>query len=90
LTVILAMVLSAFATLWPINTYLMLLGNEAILRGQWHLVIKLLIGYILTSMWPIWLVWAVVSIKNLRPSLLKIMSAVVFITASTAMVFIFK
>ncbi len=90
LTVILGLVLSALSTLWPINTYLMLLGNEAILREQWHIVIKVVTGYVLASLWPLWLVWALVSVKDFRPSLLKILSAVVFITASTAMIFIFK
>ena len=89
-TVILAVVLSAMATLWPINTYFMLLGNEAVIRGQWHVVITLVGGYVLSSMWPLWFVWAFLSIKDFRPSLFKIICASIFFTASTAMIFIFK
>jgi hypothetical protein len=90
MTVILAVVLSACAGLWPINTYLMLLGNEAIVRGQWYLVIALLVRYVLSTMWPLWLVWVFLSIKNLRPSMLKIICAAIFFIASTTMIFIFK
>ena len=89
-TVILAVGLSALAALWPVNNYIMLLGNEAILNGQWQVVMPLLAGYIFFSMWPLWLVWVFLSIKNLRPSLLKIFCASVFFTASSCMIFIFK
>ncbi len=61
MTVILAVVLSALATLWPINYYIMLLGNEAIIKGQWQIVMPLLVGYIVISMWPLWFVWAFLS-----------------------------
>lgn len=90
LTMVLAVVLSAIATLWPINSYFMILGNEAIIKGQWHTVIPLLAGYVFAGMWPLWLVWAFLSIKNVKPSLLKIFCAVIFLTASTTMIFIFK
>jgi len=90
ITVILAIVLSALATLWPMNTYFMILGNEAILRSQWHMVGSLLAGYVFCSTWPLWLVWAFLSIKNVRPSLFKIICASVFLTASACMIFIFK
>jgi hypothetical protein len=75
---ILPVVLSALATIWPINTYFMILGNEAILRGQWHMVASLLAGYIFCSMWPLWLVWAFLSIKDFRPSLFMIICASIF------------
>lgn len=90
LTIILAMVLSALATLCPINTYIMLLGNTAILKGQWQVVMMFLFNYILFGMWPLWFVWAFLSVKNIRPSLLKIICASVFFTASTCMILIFK
>ncbi len=89
-TVILAVVLSALATLWPINNYIMLLGNEAFLKGQWQTVMPPLAGYVFSSMWPLWFVWAFISIKILRPSLLKIFCASIFFTASSCMIFIFK
>ncbi len=90
ITVMLAVALSALAALWPINSYILLLGNGAILKGLWQSVMPLLAGYILTSMWPLWLVWAILSIKNLRPSLLKILCASIFLTASSSAIFIFK
>ena len=89
-TVLLGLVLSALATLWPIDNYIMLLGNEAILKGQWQVVMPLLAGYVFFSMWPLWVVWAFFSIKNPRPSLLKIFYASIFVTASTCMIFMFK
>jgi len=89
-TVILAVVLSALATLWPINTYIMLLGNMAFIKGQWQMVMPLLLGYVFTSMWPLWFVWAFLSIKNPRPSLLKIVCSSIFFTASSCVIFIFK
>jgi len=85
-----AAVLSALATVWPINNYVMLLGNEALLKGQWQVVMPLLGIYVFVSMWPLWMVWAFLSIKNLRPSLMKIICASVFFTASSSMIFIFK
>ena len=90
ITVLLGLVLSALATLWPIDNYMMLLGNEAILKGQWQVVMPLLAGYVFFSMWPLWVVWAFLSIKNPRPSLLKIFYASIFFTASTCMIFMFK
>ncbi len=90
ITVMPAAVLSALATVWPINNYIMLLGNETILKGQWQTVMPLLVGYGFFSMWPLWLVWATLSIKNLRPSLLKIICSSIFFTASSCMIFIFK
>jgi len=89
-TVILGLALSALATLGPINNYIMLLGNEAFLKGQWQAVMPLLAGYVFFSMWPLWFVWAFLSIKNLRPSLLKIFCASIFFTASSCVIFIFK
>ena len=89
-TVLLGLVLSALATFWPVNNYIMLLGNEAILTGQWQTVMPLLTGYVFFSMWPLWVVWVFLSIKNLKPSLLKIFYASIFFTASTCMIFMFK
>ncbi|MDE2028695.1 MAG: hypothetical protein KGJ11_09160, partial [Candidatus Omnitrophica bacterium] len=89
-TIILAVILSALSTLWPIDKYILLLGNLLIGRGQWDTALPLLTAYIAVSMWPLWLVWAFVSIKNLRLSWLKIVGAAVFLTASTCMVLIFK
>jgi len=89
MTVMLATVLSSFATLWPINTYFMILGNAAIHRAEWHTVISLLAVYVFVSMWPLWFVWAFLSIK-MRPSWLKIFYASIFFTASTAMIILFK
>jgi hypothetical protein len=89
-TVILGLVLSALATLWPVNNYILLLGSGAYIKGQWQMVMPLLWGYIFTSMWPLWFVWAFISIKNLSPSLLKIVCSSIFITASSCIIFIFK
>lgn len=90
LTVVLAIALSALSTLWPINNYIMLLGNEALLRGQGTRVMPLLAGYIFFSMWALWFVWVFLSIKNLKPSLLRIFCASIFFTASSCMIFIFR
>ena len=90
ISLVLAVVLSALATLWPINNYVMLLGNEAFLHGQWLKVMLLIIGYAIISMWPFWIIWAFISIKNLRPSLSKIVCASIFFVASSCMIFIFK
>ena len=87
---ILTAALSSLASLWPISNYVLLLGNEGLLKGQWEWVIPFLLGYVLVCMWPIWFVWALISVKNLRPSLLKIICAIVFFTASSSMILIFK
>jgi len=88
--VLLALVLSAMATAWPINSYFMILGNELVMKGRWGSMVSLIVGYVFCSIWPLWILWAFLSIKNLRPSLFKIIDAVIFLTASTAMIFIFK
>jgi len=88
--VMLALLLSAMATVWPINSYFMILGNELVMKGRWGLIVSLIAGYVFCSMWPLWILWAFLSIRNLRPSLFKIIDAVIFLTASTAMIFIFK
>ena len=89
-TVIAALLLSALATFWPSNNYIMLLGNAAILKGQWQMVLPILLGYVVCVMWPLWFVWAFLSIKHLRPSLLKIVCASIFFTASSILVWVFK
>jgi hypothetical protein len=90
ITAALGAALAALATLWPINNYMMVLGNTAFLKGQWQTVILLLTGYILAGMWPLWFVWVFLSIKDLQPSLLKIFYASVFFTASSCVIFLFK
>jgi hypothetical protein len=89
-TVILVLILSALATLWPMNKYIIALGNESLLRGQWQSVLPMLVTYALVSMWPLWFVWSFISIKNLRPSLLTIVCSAIFFTASSCMIFIFQ
>ena len=89
-TVLLSVVSSVLATLAPMNKYMMLLGNEALMRGQWQEIVPLLAGYIFFSMWPLWFVWVFLSIKNLSPSLSKIVCAAIFFTASSCMILIFK
>ena len=89
-TIILGVVLSALATLWPINYYMVLLGTGALLKGQWQAVLLLLAGYTIVSMWPLWFLWSFLSIKNLRPTLVRIVCAAVFFAASSSMILIFK
>ena len=88
--IVLGLALSALATFWPIDVYIMLLGNEAFLKGQWPMAMPVLAGYVLAGMWPLWFVWAFLSVKNLSPSLLKIVCAAIFFTASSCLVFVFK
>ena len=88
--VILAALLSAMATAWPINSYFVILGNELVMKGRWFLMFSLIVGYVFFSMWPLWILWGFLSIKNLRPSMIKLIYAIIFITASTSVIFIFK
>jgi hypothetical protein len=90
LTVFLSGLLSMLATLWPINYYMALLGTGGPLNGQWQAVISLLAGYVITSLWPLWFLWAFLSIKNIRPTLFKIVCASVFFVASSSVILIFK
>lgn len=85
-----AVVLSSAATLWPINSFIMLLGNESIMRGQWVLALPTLLSYFSASIWPLWFVWGFLSLKGLKPSFVKIFCSSVFFTASSSMVFIFR
>jgi hypothetical protein len=85
-----AVFLSALASLWPIDKYVIVLGNEALLRGQWQLVAPMLAGYAIASAWPLWSVWVFLSMKNLRPTLVKILCSAIFFTASSCLIFIFK
>jgi len=89
-SIAIAVGLSSLSSLWPINNYIVILGNEAIAKGQWQRVMPMLLPYIIVSMWALWILWAFLSIKNLRPSLLKIVCAAVFFTASSCMILIFK
>jgi hypothetical protein len=86
----LGVVSSALATVWPVDKYVVLLGNTAMMNGKWPMVMPMAAGYIVISMWPLWVVWAFLSIKNLRPSLLKIVCSSVFFTAASCVVLIFK
>jgi hypothetical protein len=90
ITSMLVVVLSALATIWPANYYLTLLGSGWIINGQWQSVIVLLMGYTLVSLWPLWLLWSFLSIKTMRPALLKIVCASVFFVASSSVILIFK
>lgn len=88
--VVMAVVLCLLSTLWPVDYYVLYFGCEEIVKGQWNLALPVLGGYILVSMWPIWFVWALLSIKGLRPSFLRILCAAIFFTASTGVILIFK
>jgi hypothetical protein len=90
LTVTLAIVTASLASLCPINNYVTLLAGVAIIKGQWQIAVPILSVYTMTSMVALWFVWALISIKDLRPSLLKIIYTVVFLTASTCAILIFK
>jgi len=81
--------LSAMATLWPANKYIIILGNAAFVKGQWYTVMPLLLVYVAVSMWPLWLLWALLSVKDVRPSWLRIIQAVIFLTASSCVALIF-
>jgi len=89
-TIVMPVVLSVASTLWPIDKYILALGNSTLSKGQWYTALPLLLTYALVSMWPLWLIWAFLSIKKLRPTMLKIVSAAISFTASSSMVFIFK
>jgi hypothetical protein len=90
LAFLLAVVLSAMATIAPINKYIYVLSSEVMAKGLWREALPMLAGYIFSSMWPLLLLVVFLSLKNLRPSLLKILFASIFITASSCVVFIFK
>jgi hypothetical protein len=90
MTPVLAVVLAGLATLAPVNKYMLLLGNEALLNGQWKQMIPVLLGYTTATMWPLWFVCLFLSIKNLRPSFLKIVCAAIFFTASSCVLLIFS
>ena len=90
ITIILSLGLSVLATLWPVNYYMTLLGTGWLVNGQWQSVVLLLVTYTIVSMWPLWFLWAFLSIKNLRPALLKIVCAAVFFAASSSIILIFK
>ncbi|MBF0511422.1 MAG: hypothetical protein HQL13_03740 [Candidatus Omnitrophica bacterium] len=85
-----ALIFSLFATVWPINKYLVLLGFAAILKGQWLMGLPLVMIYVWASLWPVWLIWGVLCIKNLRVSFFKIFCSAIFFTASSSMILIFK
>jgi hypothetical protein len=90
ITVLLAVLLSALDSIGPVNTYILLLGNIAVLRGQLLTVIPLMLGYVFFSIWPVWIVWAFLSIKNLKPSLRKIICASIFFTATSCIILTFR
>jgi hypothetical protein len=90
LTIVLGLLLSALSTIWPANNYILVLGNAGIVKGQWQSVLPMVAGYVLMGMWPLWLVWAFFSIKNLRLSLVRILYAAIFFTASSCMILAFK
>ena len=88
--IVIALGLSALATLWPMNVYLMLLGNEALIKGQWQVIMPLISLYVAAGIWPLCFIWAFLSIKTLRPSLMKIVCAAIFFISSSIMILIFK
>ena len=44
ITVLVALVLSSLATIWPVSNYIIILGNAAMIKGQWQIVLSVL-GY---------------------------------------------
>jgi len=90
LSVLTAVVLSMLSTVWPINQYMVILSNAAVSRGQWLSILPLTAVYVLISLWPMWLLAVCLLARDLRLSMLKIISAAVFFAASTCMVLIFK
>ena len=90
LTVMTAVLLSSLAAIGPINNYILLLGNIALLKGQWPVLIPLITGYITTSLWPLWIMWLLLNLNDRYPSLLKIICASIFFTASSCIILTFK
>ena len=90
MAVVLGVGLSALSTYWPASKYVIVLGNEALIKGQWGLVMPMLLSYVVVSMWLLWFVWAFLSIKNIRPSLLRIVCSSIFFAASSCMILLFK
>ncbi len=90
ITLILGVVLSLLSTLWPVNFYIMLWGLGIAVNAQWYSVLLLLLFYTIMGMWPLWFLWSFLSIKNLRPTLLKIVCASVFLAATSCTILIFK
>ena len=88
ISVIVAVLFSILATLGPVNYYILLLGNEAFLKGHWLPVIPVMASYVLASLWPLFLIMGVFSIKTLPLSLVRIIFAGVFFCASTCVIFI--
>ncbi len=84
-----AVLLSALATFAPVNKYILVLGNEAMLKGQWKEVLPVLGGYTLFMLWPLWILCSFLSIKGLQATMRKIVSASIYFTASTCVIFIF-
>jgi len=89
-TIILSILLCAMASFWPIDKYILLLGNEALIKGQWHTASFLLLNYDLFSLWALWFIWIIFSIKEIQPSVIRITSSAVFFTASSILIFLFK
>lgn len=89
LTFILVVFLSMLATLWPVNRYIAVLGLEGFVKGYREIILFLII-YTLASLWSLWFLWAFLSVKNIRPSLIKIVCGSVFFTASSSVIFIFR
>lgn len=89
-TAFLGLALSGLATVWPVDKYVVLLGNTAMMRGKWPMVMPMAAAYAAISMWPLWVLWAFMDIKTLRPSLKKIVCSAIFFTASSSVVLIFK
>ena len=90
LTGLLAILMGALGSIWPINPYVILLGGASMLKTQWLAVSALFGTYVLFALWPFWFVWVILSFRNRRPSLFRILCSSVFFTASACVIFIFK
>jgi hypothetical protein len=92
LTAAVALGMSALSAMGPINNYILLLAYEINLKGLVYRILPVVAGYIFFSMWPLWLVWAFLSLrtKEIRPSLFKIICASIFFIASSTVVFMFE
>jgi hypothetical protein len=89
-TAVSAVILSALSTIAPISSYMVFLGYGVLLKGQWQAALPVVASYIFFSMWPLWVIWMFLSLKNLRPSFVKIVCSAVFFTASSCMILILR
>lgn len=90
ITVVLGLVLSCLASIWPMNYYMGVIGNNILMPGQFWSTVLLMAVYTAFALIPLYLMLALMRLRTSNARFFYAISAAIFIAGGVGAVYIFK